>query len=318
MYLPLFPITLLLCSLLCSSHQEPITPIIIDGNFDDWSMVPTHYDPDDNIEGTVLHDGIPDCHDTDHELLRDVPDHVFNPHANIIEFKFTHDRENLFAYFKTKEEIATAKSTEPPGSAGRYYVIVTLNVDQNLTTGYWLHEGGYYPTSGGYDINFEIEFYNGTYNQGDYLGHGANSPETLAYAKQQNQKGVIVLYPGNYSFYTEYVYWDSSKPPTSSEAKRCLEGPYVIPDRQAVICFSEDKAPGPFNSAVTFAVKGNELEYKAPFKGALVDPEGKPIIGLGKTLDVSFTMETSGELSTPQRWVSDSCDVIKGYYLDSQ
>ena len=28
-----------------------------------------------------------------------------------------------------------------------------------------LHEGGYHPTSAGYDINAEVEYYNGTFNQ---------------------------------------------------------------------------------------------------------------------------------------------------------
>jgi len=28
-----------------------------------------------------------------------------------------------------------------------------------------LYEGGYYPSTGGYDVSYEVEYYNGTFNQ---------------------------------------------------------------------------------------------------------------------------------------------------------
>jgi len=40
------------------------------------------------------------------------------------------------------------------------------------STGYWIHGGGYYPTSNGYDVNGELEWYNGTFNLGKNLNHG--------------------------------------------------------------------------------------------------------------------------------------------------
>ena len=51
-------------------------------------------------------------------------------------------------------------------------MIVTIDIDDNEETGYWLHEGGYYPTSRGYDVNGEIEWFNGKVNCGAYLNHG--------------------------------------------------------------------------------------------------------------------------------------------------
>ncbi len=52
-------------------HAEPTQRIVIDGNFSDWATVPSHSDP---LGGTnVLHDGIPDTHDTDHSGPNDIP-----------------------------------------------------------------------------------------------------------------------------------------------------------------------------------------------------------------------------------------------------
>src|SRR6266566_4778926 len=149
--------------------------IVIDGNFSDWASVPSHYDP---VGGPgVLHDGIPDTHDTDHSGPNDVPVYVEHPDIDLVEYKFTHDSSNLYAYFRATGIIGNTISNAT--QHGRYYVIVTIDVDSNTNTGYGLHEGGYYPTSYGYDMNMEYEFYNGGPNKGNYLNHGATNQAQL-------------------------------------------------------------------------------------------------------------------------------------------
>ena len=59
----------------------------------------------------------------------------------------------------------------------------------------------------------------------------------------------------------------------------------------------------------------HELEMLIPMKGFLVDPQGKPIIGLGKTIDVSFSLIASGELAPDKEWSSDAAEPISGYKL---
>ena len=61
-----------------------------------------------------------------------------------------------------------------------------------------------------------------------------------------------------------------------------------------------------------------ELEMGAPTKGFLVDPGGKPIMSLGRTIDVSFSLEASGELSSDPAhiWASDTGLPIEGYVLE--
>lgn len=132
------------CVLLCCGTFAPGVlserphSIVIDGDFSDWEGVPAYTDPDDAIDGSVLHDGVPDCHDTVHEARGAIPEHVYNEDVNILEYRFTHDRDHLYAYIRVKGEIGRTSQIGQPNvsSAGRCYVIATIDVDENEATGY--------------------------------------------------------------------------------------------------------------------------------------------------------------------------------------
>lgn len=305
--------------------------IIIDGNFDDWLNVRSYSDPKDNIDGTVYDESpwypsfkIPDCHDTDSTEPFDIPDHIYNPNVDLIEFKIAHDDTSLYVYYRVADDGVIGKTSVGPGrfdsnntakpSAGRYYVIATVNMDKNDTTGYWLHGGGYFPSAPGFDGNFEIEFYNGTYNQDYYLDHAANNTDEVIYLKEQNKQNQFIFLPGDYKYYTQYVYWTHQ--PTTNEIERCLDGPYQLPypSNESYICFSRDAIPGPFDGMITYArsEKGNELEMRGPFKGFLLNKDtGLSTLQLGMTINISLTLETSPEYSLPQSWCSDTAQTIQ-------
>jgi len=134
--------------------------IVIDGNMEDWSSLASHTDP------------AGDTHDTDHIARDDTPRPVNHPDVDLLEYKVSHDAENLYVYLRSKGTIArTQRSAD--GVPGRYYVVVTIDVDDNDETGYWISEGGYYPTTRGYDVNAEVEFFDGELNTVCYLNHGA-------------------------------------------------------------------------------------------------------------------------------------------------
>lgn len=59
-------------------------------------LIRCNTDPDDDLAGTVLQDGIPDCHDTNHKGKCDIPSHVYNPIVNVLEYKFTHDETHVY------------------------------------------------------------------------------------------------------------------------------------------------------------------------------------------------------------------------------
>jgi hypothetical protein len=277
--------------------------MVIDGNFADWASVPSHYDPAGGPG--VLHNGIPDTHDTDHSLPNDVPAYVDHPDIDLLEFKFTHDTTNLYAYFRATGVIGRTISNS--AEHGRYYVIVTIDVDASPTTGYGLHEGGYYPTSYGYDMNMEVEFFDGHLNKGNYLNHGARDTNELAAAFQDQTNGIVRVLPGTYKNYTEWVWFDS---PTT--------GVYRLPppDDFASITFVKDKGPS-YQGIVRLALSpdGHEAEMAAPFRGFMRDPAGNPIMAVGKTLNISISLEASGELAPGGEWASDTGDPIVGYYL---
>src|SRR5207249_3763659 len=84
--------------IMAAAFAENTHNIVIDGSFSDWASVPSHSDP---VGGPgVLHNGIPDTHDTDHKLPNDIPAYVNHPDIDLVEYKFTHDSSNLYAYFR--------------------------------------------------------------------------------------------------------------------------------------------------------------------------------------------------------------------------
>jgi hypothetical protein len=286
-------------------RAEPIHNIVIDGNFSDWATVASHSDPAGGPG--VLHNGIPDTHDTDHSGPNDIPIYVNHPDIDLVEFKFTHDTANLYAYFRATGVIGN--TTNSPPNKSRYYVIVTIDVDNNTNTGYGLHEGGYYPTSYGYDMNMEYEFYNGHANKGNYLNHGATNQAQLDAAFQDQMNGIVRVLPGSYDFYPEWVWFDS---PTIGTTR------LPAPEDYASITFVDDKGPSYQGiTRIALSPDGHQAEMVAPFRGFMRDPWGQRIMSLGKTINISFSLEASPETAplSGGNWASDTGDPIKGYYL---
>ncbi len=274
---------------------DPCRTITIDGNFADWAAVPVHFDPAKNE------------HDTSHKGRFDKPGHVEHADVDILEVKFAHDAENLYAYFKARGVIGRTQTAGPGKPAGRYYAIVAIDVDQDEKTGYWLHEGGFYPTSGGYDLNAELEWYDNRLNAGYYINHACRNQAELdqAFLDQSSgqyrkrvagpyRPGFVRLGPGTYHFYTEWVYHANQK-----------------------ITFVRDEGPktlGIIKGALS--ADGHELEMAIPMKGFLVDRAGKPIVQLGRTLNISLSLEASGELAAGRQWASNTAAPIRGYNLE--
>jgi hypothetical protein len=270
--------------------------IIIDGNFDDWANV-----------AAAVSDPVDDVHDTDGYPDGGMPAYREYSDVDILEVKFTNDAENLYGYIKATGQIGrTSSDTLGHTKNGRYYFIFTIDVDDNDTTGYQLKDGGYYPDSYGYDMNMEVEFYNGGFNTGHYINH---EYLTQAHVDTQGIKdleaGIVRLAPGTYDYYTQWVTFEDSS--------------YVL---------VSDRGPV-YQGIITIAVSedGHEAEMKAPMWGFLRTPEGKRIIDVGQYIDVSASLEGSGELSeeaielghTPGStsvWGSDTAEPFRFYVKD--
>ena len=268
--------------------------IVIDGSFEDWAKVPV-----------AVTDPADDVHDTEGNYPDDgQPPYVEYTDVDILEVKFTNDEKNLYGYIKATGEIGrTSSDTLGHNRKGRYYFIFTIDTDDNDTTGYRLKEGGYYPDSKGYDVNMEVEFYNGAFNTGHYINHEFMTEQQLnEQGPVDLANGVIDLAPGTYDWYTQWVTFEDSS--------------YVM---------VEDKGPV-YQGIITIAVSpdGHEAEIMAPMWGFLKTPEGAPIIDIGYTMDISASLEASGELSEQANdptgsssvWGSDTAEPFKYTVVD--
>lgn len=269
--------------------------ITIDGNMSDWANVPSYYDAEGNT------------HDTDHEDPNDTPAYVNHPDVDLLEYKVAYDAENIYFYFRSKGQIGRTQASGPGLSAGRFYTITTIDVDQNDATGYELSGGGYYPTSDGYDVNAEIEHYNGTFNTAHYLNHGASNQTELNEAFLNQSSGLWTSgndgpYPagfmtpkfGVYETYTQWVYHDND-----------------------TLTFVRDRGPVVNGIASQFiSADGHSMETKFPLRGFLKDEFGNPIIGMGSTIDISFSLEASSEFSPDGLWASNTAEPVVGFHLN--
>jgi len=298
-------------SLLVAERPSSIT---IDGTFTDWDSVRKYRDPHDNIDGSVLQDGIPDCHNTTESGRCSKPTHVFNPIVDILEYALAHDSGHLYAYFKSAGNI-TLTSTD----GGREYIGVNLDVDDDIETGYCVSGGGYFPDSCGYDLLFELEIFNGSFNSAYIILHSMTNNADYQRAHMEQRRRVVSLAPAIYDIYTEWVYWDDRNPITPEEGQRCTDGPYYLPGNDhPVICFVQDKCNCRFQGVMKFAVSKDfhEIEISAPFEAFMNYANGKPTVALGKRMTVEFFLETSEQFSTPRAWASDGTWPIRGYVLE--
>lgn len=274
---------------------KKVAPITIDGDFEDWKDFSAYSDPPG------------DTHDTENDQKDAIPDPVDHPDADLLEYRVTHDDENLYFYVRSRGEIGRTQKAGPDKRAGRYYVAITIDVDNNDDTGYWIHEGGYYPTSRGYDVNAEIEYYDGEFNTGHYLNHGARNESELKQAFLDQTQGKYVagndgpypagfmrVLPGTYDFYTQWVYHSDD-----------------------TITIVRDKGPAVHGIVKSARSKDrHELEVRFPLKGFLPDENGDPVVSPGTTIDISVSLEASGELAPGQRWASDTAEPLENYKLN--
>jgi len=283
-------------SAVTAADGHAASPIRIDGDFTDWRHIRRYRDPAD------------DTHDTTPRGVDDKPTPLVHMDVDLLEYRVTHDNEAFYFLMRSKGRIGhTQVGNDTDRKAGRYYVNVTMDVDQNDETGYALHEGGYYPTSRGYDANAELEFYNGRMNVAKYLNHGVQSREAIGQAlldqsSGQYRDGNDGPYPAGFmrvgaSVYRNYTEWVYASDDT--------------------ITFVHDMGPniGPGIAEWARSEDLRKIEMRFPFKGFLKNEDGNPLVAVGSVVDLSFSLEASGENVPSRRWASDTGEPITKYVI---
>lgn len=126
--------------------------IVIDGDFSDWQGVPSWADPP----------GDPDNRDDRYDPQLNLN----NPDVDILQWGFASDKWYLYLYVRVAGQIGRGQYND------RYYVMVHLDVDRDLGTGFQTYipfpteeeapfTDWYYPSNLGSDYTFEAEFLGG-------------------------------------------------------------------------------------------------------------------------------------------------------------
>src|SRR5687768_14816812 len=116
------PVFNLVCLAMAWPAAAQTSPIVIDGRFDDWKNVRAFTDP------------AGDTHETDHKEQANRPAVIDHPDADLVEYKVAHDARNLYCYFRSRGQIARTWQAGNNKPAGRFYVIVAIDVDDNDET----------------------------------------------------------------------------------------------------------------------------------------------------------------------------------------
>ena len=142
---------LLLVPTLTVSAAKPVG-ITIDGDFSDWQGPSSLWDPP----------GDPDDRDDRYAPRLNLN----NPDVDILEWKFVSDKQYLYVYIRVAGQIGRGQDDD------RYYLMVHLDVDRNLDSGFQTFipfpteeeaafTDWYYPSNLGCDYSFEVEFLGG-------------------------------------------------------------------------------------------------------------------------------------------------------------
>jgi hypothetical protein len=232
------------------------THIVIDGDMSDWAGVASYADPaGDNSK----------------------------PGTDILEFRIAHDETHL--YFYSRHAGAIVSEDAGTGGQGRYYYLVSLDLDNDLNTGFnpaTTDPECYAPAAVGCDLELEFER---DWNDvlGDYVVqhfYGYGGPGTLAQNFLDLKPGGLLHFgPGNYDNKAQFKFLGTT-----------------IPDD---IVFTDDiKKPSYTPGEDVFMTQAfsadmTESELCIDFRAALKDTEGHPNLAIGKTISIGFACESS-------------------------
>lgn len=216
------------------------------------------------------------------------------PDVDLLEFKVAHDEDRIYFYARVAGRVGW---THPEG--GRSYFYAYIDVDQDPNTGFLptRDDECYYGVDLGDDCEVQFEFVDNVFRKSFYgfCGLGGDDDvlrQALTLGKSQygrfDERGVERAH-----YKSEYIY------------------------RNGLAEITEDLKHGSSDTIrVAISPDGSEVEISSTFAGFLKDKGGRPILGVGKTIDVAAGMECDGKAYPGKtRWAADSTPILRGYRL---
>ncbi|MBX3414950.1 MAG: hypothetical protein KF708_19855 [Pirellulales bacterium] len=224
-----------------------------------------------------------------------VPYLEYVPDVDLLEFKVAHDDEHLYLYARVAGQVGR---THPHG--GRAYFYAYMDVDQNPETGFLptRDDDCYYGVDIGDDCEVQFEFVDNKFRKTFYGFCGIGGNENVL--KQQVTLGK--------SIYGRLDEQGNERPNYKAE--------YTF--RAGKTEITEDLKLGTSDSILlAISPDGREVEVVSSLAGFLKDPQGKPTVQLGQTIDIAAGMESDSKAYPGKtRWGADSTPAIRGYRLE--
>lgn len=223
-----------------------------------------------------------------------VPYLEYVPDVDLLEFKVSHDGEHLYLYARVAGRVGW---THPDG--GRSYFYAYIDVDQDAGTGFLptRDDECYYGVTIGDDCEVQFEFVDNKFRKTFYGFCGLGGDEDVL-------KQALTLGKSQYGRFDE-----------RGIERAHYKSEYIYRDGVAEI--TEDLKHGT-SDTIRLAVSpdGSEVEIASTFSGFLKDRHGKPILGIGQTIDVAAGMECDSKAYPGKtRWAADSTPPIRNYHL---
>jgi hypothetical protein len=218
------------------------------------------------------------------------------PDVDLLEFKIANDDSHIYLYSRVAGRVG---HSHPNG--GRSYFYAYMDVDRNAGTGFLptRDDDCYFGVDIGDDCEVQFEFVDGALRKTFYGFCGLGGDGNVL--KQQ-----VTLGKSQYGRLDE-----------RGRERANYKSEYIY--RDGVTEITEDLKLGT-SDTIRLAVSpdGSEVEVVSSLAGFLKDPQGKPTLSLGQSIDVAAGMECDSKAYPGKsRWAADSTIAIRGYKLRS-
>lgn len=223
-----------------------------------------------------------------------VPYLEYVPDVDLLEFKVAHDEQHLYLYARVAGQVGRS---HPDG--GRSYFYAYIDVDQDPGTGFLPSRDDecYWGVDIGDDCEVQFEFVGNQLRKTFYGFCGLGGDDDVL-------RQVLSLGKSQYGRFDN-----------DGNERAHYKSEYIY--RDGVTEITEDLKLGTSDTIrVAISPDGSEVEIASTFTGFLKDRDGKPILGIGQTIDLAAGMECdSKNYPGKTRWAADSTPPIRGYHL---